>query len=149
MSPSEQARQLRFWQQMDQLHAIRKRRAQAALQLAQQQVRQLQDRIARAHDDADHCQHLLQQAHAQFLLTMLDMKVRSQGHLDRVAAVNRERQDLASSLAALQQQLAQARADVAQARQRVGLADQRGQHAVEQLRQGRRRLRDLREENAG
>ncbi|EJN02581.1 hypothetical protein [Herbaspirillum sp. YR522] len=149
MNRAEQARLVRFWQQMDQLHAIRKRRAQTAVRMAQQQVRQLQDGIARNHAEADHCRHLLQQAHSRFLLTLVDMKLRSVQHLDQAAAINRERQELARSLATLHRQAAQARDDVAQARHRMGVADQRSQHAIDQLRENRRRLRDLQEEDNG
>src|SRR3954471_17117294 len=108
MSLSGQAKMVRFWQQMAQLHAIRKRRAQSALRLAQGRVRDLQERLARTHDELEQTRQMLQRAHAKFIQGMLDTPLHSRAHLDQVAAINRDRQALTIGITPLEEQLVQA-----------------------------------------
>jgi len=149
VSLSGQAGLVRLWQQMEQLHAIRKRRAQAGLRRAQQQVRDLQQAIATTQDELDLCPQWLQQAQAQFVTSMRELSQRSLQSLDQVAAIRRERETLLERIAMQQAQLAQARQTAAELQQQLCLAEQRGQQAGEQLRASRRKWRDLQEEREG
>jgi septal ring factor EnvC (AmiA/AmiB activator) len=146
MSIARQTAMVHFWQQLEQLHAIRKRRAQRTLREAQHQLRQVQAQIAQTHDEIAQCHHMLQQAHAQFVANMIDMGLRSVGRFEQITAINRDRNTLTSSIAPLEEQLAQVRQAAAQVRQRIRVAEQRGQHASDQLRTSRRKLRDLQDE---